>query len=64
MSLTNGSKDGYDKGYNDGLAGKKKDPVSLLEGMKQALRPQTYTQTYLSGYGEGWADGNKKRNGV
>ncbi|AGX88735.1 hypothetical protein [Candidatus Symbiobacter mobilis] len=64
MSYTNGSKDGYNLGYSDALAGKKKNPVSLLEGMKQALRPQTYTETFLDGYSQGWRDGNRKRNGV
>jgi hypothetical protein len=64
MGFINGSKDGYNKGYKDGLAGNPSNPVSLIEGFKQALRPESYTDTFLSGYHEGWSDGNKKRNNV
>jgi len=64
MSLFNGSKAGYDRGFEDGKNGKSKNPVPILEGFKQALKPQSYTDTYLDGYNRGWTDGNRKRNGI
>jgi hypothetical protein len=64
MSLTNGSKEGYQRGFSDGSGGKSNNPMPIIEGFKQALRPQSYTDTYLSGYSSGWTDGNRKRNGV
>ena len=54
MSLFNGSKAGYDRGFEDGKNGKSKNPVPILEGFKQALKPQSYTDTYLDGYEVGW----------
>jgi hypothetical protein len=64
MSLMNGSKDGYERGYSDGLAGQRKNPIGVLEALRQALRPESYTDSFLKGYSQGWIDGNRKRNGV
>ena len=64
MAYFNGSKDGYDKGYADGLAGKDKNPVPLKSALSHALRPEGYTESFLDGYAEGWRDGNRKRNDV
>lgn len=64
MAYLNGSKDGYDKGYADGKAGKKSNPVPLLSAFKHAVRPEGYTDSFLDGYRKGWTDGNRKRNGV
>ena len=64
MGFTNGSKDGYEKGFADGLGGRSKNPVPLSAALSQALRPQSYTESFLEGYAEGWSDGNKKRKGV
>lgn len=64
MSYLNGSKDGYDKGFSDGVAGREKNPVPLKDALSHAVRPQGYTETFLSGYADGWKDGNRKRNKV
>ncbi|OQX19609.1 MAG: hypothetical protein BWK76_04130 [Desulfobulbaceae bacterium A2] len=64
MGLTNGSKDGYEKGFRDGLAGRPSNPCGPLDAFKQALHPKNYTETFLDGYHQGWKDGNRKRNGV
>lgn len=64
MAYLNGSKDGYDKGFADGLAGRPKNPVPLTSALSQAVRPEAYTASFLDGYSEGWRDGNRKRNNV
>jgi hypothetical protein len=64
MAYFNGSSDGYEKGYADGLAGSKYNPVTLKNALAQAIRPATYTDTFLEGYKKGWTDGNRKRNKV
>lgn len=64
MTYFNGSKDGYDKGYADGLAGRPKNPVPLKSALSQAVHPESYTSSFLDGYSEGWRDGNRKRNDV
>ncbi len=64
MAYFNGSKDGYEKGFADGLAGRKKNPVPLKDALSHAVRPEGYTESFLDGYSEGWIDGNRKRNNV
>lgn len=61
----NGSKEGYDKGFGDGLAGRPKKAVdSVRETFAHAIRPKSYTETFLRAYGKGYDDGNRKRNQV
>lgn len=65
MGFFNGSKDGYEKGYDDGLAGHSKQSVSTLSDLvSHVVRPSGYTDSFIDGYNEGWRDGNRKRNGV
>ena len=65
MGYFNGSKEGYDKGFSDGVSGRSKASVSSFSQLfSQALHPQSYTESFMDGYREGWADGNRKRNGV
>lgn len=64
MAYFNGSKDGYDKGYADGLAGRSKNPVPLKDALSHVIRPSGYTDSFLDGYADGWKDGNRKRNNV
>ena len=61
----NGSAEGYDKGLRDALADRPKKAVdSVRETVAHAVRPQSYTQTFLKAYGRGYDDGNRKRNAV
>lgn len=64
MSYVNGSKDGYEKGFSDGIEGKEKSPVELQNLLRHVISPNEYTDTFLKGYAEGWKDGNRKRNKV
>ena len=61
----NGSAEGYDKGLRDALADRPKKAVdSVRETFAHAVRPQSYTQTFLKAYGRGYDDGKRKRNAV
>ena len=58
--IFNGYKDGYDRGYAAGKAGKSENVVSsegLLNMMLQALKPESYTDTFLEGWKEGYRKG-------
>ena len=62
----NGYKDGFDAGYSAGLAGKSANCVhshGLLKMAAQALKPQSYTETFMSGWSEGYRKGADKRQG-
>ena len=61
----NGSKEGYEKGFGDGLEGRPRKAVgSVRETFAHAIRPKSYTETFLRAYGKGYDDGNRKRNQV
>lgn len=58
-----GSAEGYEKGRADGLAGRPKVPVgSLPELAAHAVRPKSYTETFVKAYSRGHADGNRQKN--
>lgn len=60
MAIFNGYKDGYDKGYAAGKSGGSANVVSeegLLKLMLQALKPESYTDTFLQGWNEGYRKG-------
>lgn len=64
MSLTNGSKDGYDKGFEDGKNGKDKNPVPLSSVAKHIFRTENYNSEFIKQYAIGWEAGNAKRKKV
>lgn len=64
MAYLNGSQAGYEKGFEDGRAGRKKNAVGIVSALSHALRPGNYTDTFIEGYNRGWIDGNRKRNRV
>lgn len=65
MAIFNGSRDGYERGFRDGVEGRPKQPVSGLKALiGHVIRPPQYTESYLAGYSSGWVDGNRKRKGV
>lgn len=59
----NGSAEGYAKGHSDGLNGRPKSPVgSFSEAVAHAVRPKSYTETFVKEYGRGFVDGTRQRN--
>lgn len=59
----NGSKEGYEKGYSDGLEGRPKSPIGRAsEALAHALRPRGYTETFLKEYARGYAEGLRQKN--
>ena len=64
MALLNGYHEGYAAGYQAGLKGESADPVQshgLLKMMGQALKPQSFTETFLEGWREGYRKGAEAR---
>lgn len=60
------NKDGFEAGYAAGLAGKSTNCVhshGLLKMAVQALKPQSYTETFMDGWSEGYRKGAAKRQG-
>lgn len=60
MAFLNGYRDGFDAGYAAGRQGKSENSVSshgLLKMAAQALKPQSYTETFLNGWREGYRKG-------
>lgn len=58
-----GSAEGYAKGHSDGLNGRPKSPVgSFSEAAAHAVRPKSYTETFVKEYGRGYADGTRQKN--
>jgi hypothetical protein len=65
MSWTNGSKDGYEKGFKDGVEGKPSNPISSLTDLiTHTTRPESYSDTHRQGYDQGWEHGHRKKNGI
>lgn len=65
MAFFNGYKEGYDAGYQAGLKGESADPVKshgLLRMAAQALKPESFTETFLNGWHKGYRDGAEARN--
>lgn len=64
MSMLNGYREGYEAGYAAGLAGQSADPVKshgLLKMAGQALKFESYTETFLEGWREGYRKGAETR---
>lgn len=64
MAILNGYQEGYDAGYSAGLAGQSADPVKshgLLKMMGQALKFESFTDTFLEGWREGYRKGAEAR---
>ena len=60
--IFNGSKEGYEKGLADGVGGRPRKAIdSVGEAFAHAVRPKSYTETFLRAYGKGHDDGNRKR---
>lgn len=58
-----GSAEGYEKGLSDGLAGRPKKPVATVaELAAHAVRPKSYTESFVKGYSRGHAEGLRQRN--
>lgn len=64
MALFNGYQEGHEAGYQAGLKGESADPVQshgLLKMMGQALKLQSFTDTFLEGWREGYRKGAEAR---
>lgn len=64
MGYTNGYKDGFDAGYKAGINGQSANCVKshgLLKMAAQALRPESYTETFMNGWNEGYRKGAAAR---
>ena len=60
--ILNGSKEGYEKGFDDGADGRPRKAIgSIGEAFAHAVRPKSYTETFLRAYGRGYDDGNRSR---
>jgi len=60
MAIFNGYREGFEKGYKSGKDGGSENVVSeegLLKMMLQALKPESYTDTFLQGWKEGYRKG-------
>lgn len=56
-----GSAEGRAKGFADGRNGSpRKAVVNLAELAAHAIRPKSYTETYLKGYAAGYREGAKE----
>lgn len=58
-----GTEEGYAKGLSDAMAGLPKKPVATVaELAAHAVRPKSYTETFVKAYSRGHADGIRQRS--
>lgn len=59
----NGSREGYEKGYSDGLEGRPRKPVgTVAELAAHAIRPKSYTETFVKEYSRGYSEGSRQKS--